>query len=168
MRLVVALLASGLAAACAGDDVSDDSGDHPGAGRCGPPSGVVDQVIDGDTIRLESGQRIRYLLVDTPENTSEVECYGPEATQFNTDLVGGAEVELVYDEECTDNFDRTLAYVSVQEREVNSLLVERGFGCALYIPPNGADRREEFEGLQAQARAENRGLWAACPENPCN
>ena len=29
-------------------------------------------------------------------------------------------------------------------------------------------RREEFEGLQAQARAENRGLWAACPENPCN
>jgi micrococcal nuclease len=160
LRLVVALLAAPLVAACAADGA--------GAGRCGPDRGVVDRVIDGDTIALESGERIRYLLVDTPENTTDVECFGPEATQFNTELVGGAEVELAYDEECTDNFDRLLAYVTVRGREVNSLLVERGFGCALYIPPNGADRREEFEGLQARARAENRGLWAVCPENPCN
>ena len=58
--------------------------------------------------------------------------------------------------------------MTVRGREVNSLLVERGYGCALYIPPNGQDRREEFEDLQAQARAARRGLWAACSENPCN
>lgn len=137
-------------------------------GRCGPSTGRVAHVIDGDTIELESGERIRYLLVDTPENTTETECFGPEATQFNADLVEGDEVELAYDQECTDDYDRILAYVTVKGREVNSLLVERGFGCALYIPPNGADRREEFESLQARARAESRGLWGACPENPCN
>jgi micrococcal nuclease len=126
------------------------------------------RAIDGDTIQLESGERIRYLLVDAPENTTEVECFGPEATRFNADLVEGAEVQLDYDQECTDDYDRLLAYVSVGEREVNSLLVERGFGCALYIPPNGADRREEFEDLQDRARAESRGLWGACQENPCN
>jgi len=151
-----------------GDDGEDDGGGGDTSGRCGPSGGRVEQVIDGDTIHLDSGERIRYLLVDTPENTSEVECYGPESTQFNADLVDGADVELSYDQECEDDYDRLLAYVTVGEREINSILVERGFGCALYIPPNGEDRREEFESLESRARAENRGLWGVCPENPCN
>jgi len=152
------------------DDAADDgSADDGGGADCGPGSrGVVTQVIDGDTIELASGERLRYLLVDTPENTSEVECYGPEATQFNADLVEGEEVELSYDQECADDYGRVLAYVSIGDREINSLLVERGFGCALYIPPNGEERRDEFESLQARARADSRGLWGACPENPCN
>jgi micrococcal nuclease len=140
----------------------------PSGGRCGPASAVVARVIDGDTVELDTGERVRYLLVDTPEDTSTVECYGPEATAYNTDLVAGAKVELRYDVECTDRYDRLLAYVSVAGREVNSLLVERGFACVLHIPPNGADRVEEFRSLQAVARAEGRGLWGACPEIPCN
>jgi micrococcal nuclease len=152
-------------------DGGDDSDDGPSGGNadCGPGgSGTVAQAIDGDTIELSSGERIRYLLVDTPESTTDVECYGPEAAQFNADLVEGEEVSLSYDQECVDDYGRVLAYVSLGDREVNSLLVERGFGCALYIPPNGQDRRDEFESLQAAARADGRGLWGACPENPCN
>ena len=157
MRLALPLLlALGAAAGCSGG--SD----------CGPTDGVVARVIDGDTIELESGETIRYLMVDTPENTSTVECYGPEAAQFNAELVEGKEVAIDYDTECTDRFDRLLAYLSVDGREVNSLLVERGFGCVLYIPPNGQDREEEFDALEETARAESRGLWGACPENPCN
>lgn len=142
----------------------------PGGGGsdCGPTGGTVARVIDGDTIELESGETIRYLMVDAPENTSSVECYGPESTTFNSDLVAGKDVEIEYDEECTDRFGRLLAYVSVDGREVNSLMVERGFGCVLYIPPNGQDREEEFDTLEAAARADSRGLWGACPENPCN
>ena len=139
-----------------------------GGSDCGPTSGTVARVIDGDTIELESGDTIRYLMVDTPENTTSVECYGPEATAFNADLVDGKDVEIEYDTECTDRFGRTLAYVSVEGREINSLLVERGFGCVLYIPPSGQDREEEFDALEATARSESRGLWGACPENPCN
>ena len=152
------LVALGAGAAC-------DSG---GSSECGPTGGTVARVIDGDTIELESGDTIRYLMVDTPENTTSVECYGPEATAFNADLVEGKDVDIEYDTECTDRFDRTLAYVSVDGREVNSLLVERGFGCVLYIPPNGTEREEEFDALEETARSESRGLWGACPENPCN
>ncbi len=171
--LLLILAAAGCAAGGEDDgdgaqDDSTDGSDDGSSGRCGPSRATVDFVIDGDTVELDSGERIRYLLVDTPENTTEVECFGPEATRFNQELVEGAEVELSYDEECEDNFQRVLAYVTVQDREVNSLLVERGFGCALYIPPNGADRRDEFEALEDRARDENRGLWGACPENPCN
>lgn len=154
------LLALGAACALAACD--------GGGSDCGPTSGTVARVIDGDTIELEGGDTIRYLMVDTPENTSSVECYGPEAATFNAELVEGKDVEIEYDAECTDRYDRLLGYVSVDGREVNSLLVERGFGCVLYIPPNGTDREEEFDALEATARAESRGLWGACPENPCN
>lgn len=146
----------------------------PSADRCGPSEGVVVRVLDGDTIELESGVTIRYLMVDTPEishNSSEVaECFSGEAKQFNEDLVAGQTVTLDYDTECTDRFGRTLAYVSLDDREINSLLVERGFACVLYIPPNGGDRRSEFETLESLAKQAGRGLWGPACENestPC-
>ena len=139
---------------------------------CGGTTSVeatVARVIDGDTVELEGGERVRYLLVDTPESTgSDLECFGPNAKQFNTDLVEGKTVELTYDVEREDMFGRTLAWVTVNGQDVNRLIIERGFGCVLYIPPNGADRRAELEALEDAARAANRGLWGACPSpRPC-
>lgn len=140
-----------------------------GGSECGPESGVVARIIDGDTIELESGDTIRYLMVNTPETTGgKDECYGQNAVQFNTDLVLGKEVTIDYDVECTDRFDRTLAYVSVGGQEVNTLLVERGFACVLHIPPNGDSRADEFEALEDAAKAAGRGLWGQCDPIPCN
>src|SRR5262245_62934211 len=113
---------------------------------CGPTEATVAHIIDGDTIELEGGERIRYLMVNTPETTGgKNECYGANAVTFNTDLVLGKPVELEYDVECADMFGRTLAYVSVSGQEVNALMVERGYACVLHIPPNGDDRAEEFD-----------------------
>lgn len=149
-----------LAAACGGDETSP----------CGPTSGVVARVIDGDTIELESGEKIRYLLVDTPESTTTTECFGPESATYNRELVEGKAVALAYGVECEDRFGRTLAYVTEagSGREINTLLVERGYACVLFIPPSGADRADEFDLIEDRARAENRGLWGACEDIPCN
>ncbi|MDB4953394.1 MAG: thermonuclease family protein [Myxococcales bacterium] len=126
------------------------------------------RVIDGDTVELASGAKIRYLLVNTPEITNgHDDCYGANAAQFNSDLVLGKTVELRYDVQCTDRFDRTLAYVSIDGREVNTLLVERGYGCVLHIPPDGDDRADELLAVQAEARAASRGLWGVCHPAPC-
>ncbi len=131
--------------------------------RCGPTSAVVAEVIDGDTIELDSGERIRYLMVDTPETTQgHDDCFGSNAVQFNRDLVLGKTVSLTYDTECTDQYGRLLAYVSVDGQEVNSLLIERGYGCVLHIPPNGNDRADEFEALERAAKDGGRGLWGNC------
>jgi len=140
--------------------------DPGGDNRCGPTSAVVERVIDGDTVELDSGERVRYLMVDTPEVSGGVECYGEEARTFNTQLVEGQEIKLRYDVECEDRFGRLLAYVSVGDRDVNKLLIERGFACVLYIPPNGADVRPEYQALENQAKQEGAGLWA-CEETPC-
>lgn len=131
---------------------------------------MVQRVLDGDTVELEGGQLVRYLLVDSPElgrKSGGAECFAEQAVQANTDLVLGQRVTLSYDVECRDDYDRLLAYVSVGEREVNSLLVERGYACALHVPPNGADRVEQMEALEARARAQKRGLWGACSAKPC-
>jgi len=130
---------------------------------------MVDRVIDGDTIVLTTGDKIRYLLINAPETTDgHHDCYGENATQFNSDMVSGKMVDLTYDVQCTDMYGRLLAYVSVDGQDVNSLMVERGYACVLHIPPDGDDRAQEFEDLQSEAKAANRGLWGACSPIPCN
>jgi micrococcal nuclease len=158
-RLARGLL--GLAGALAGPACS-------GEPACGPREAVVDRVIDGDTI-VAGGVTIRYLLVDAPEATGgRADCYGGNAAQFNADLVLGKTVELDYDVSCRDRFGRTLAYVTVGGRDVNRLLIERGYACVLHIPPDGDDRAGELEAVQAAARSARRGLWGACAPIPCN
>jgi micrococcal nuclease len=158
VKLALAIVVA-TAAACGGSKSSD----------CGPSEGVVMRVIDGDTVVLESGVKIRYLMMNAPETTNgHNDCYGSNATTFNSDLVLNKTVQLAYDVQCEDMFGRTLAYISVDGMEVNSLMVERGFACVLHIPPNGNDRADEFNALQAAAKAANRGLWGACDPIPCN
>ncbi len=154
---IVAPLALAALSGCSGDPGSD----------CGPTRGVVSNVVDGDTIDLDSGERIRYLMVDTPELSSD-DCYADEAREYNAQLVLGREVTLEYDVECTDNFGRLLAYVSLGDTEINSLLVERGYACVLHIPPNGDDRVDEFLGRETQAKNESRGMWGICAEVACD
>ena len=127
------------------------------------------RAIDGDTVELEGGERVRYLLVDTPESTgSSDDCFGQEAADLNRMLVEGQTVSLRYDVECRDRFDRLLAYVEVGGREINSLLVERGAACVLHIPPNGDDRIDEYRELEDTAKADLVGVWGACEDVTCD
>jgi micrococcal nuclease len=140
--------------ACNGDDNGTED-------PCGPETGTVVNIVDGDTVDLESGVRIRYMLTDTPER-SKNECFADEAALYNGQLVLNQEVEIEYDEECEDRYDRTLAYVSIGDTLVNRVLVERGYACVLHIPPNGVDRVDGFLADQQAAEDAARGLWGAC------
>lgn len=134
-----------------------------GGSACGPSSAVVMRVIDGDTVELDDGDKVRYLLINAPETTNgHDDCFGSNATQFNSDLVLGKEVALAYDSECRDIYGRLLAYVTVDGADVNALEVQRGYACVLYIPPDGKDRHAEFEQYETDAKAAGRGMWSAC------
>ena len=145
-------------AACGGD----------GGSPCGPSEAVVERVIDGDTIVVSGGRKIRYLLIDAPETTDGHDaCFGDSAAQFNADLVLGKAVQLTYDEVCDDRYGRALAYVTVGGIDVNRLLVARGYACVLHIPPDGDARADEFAAVQAAAQAAGLGVWGACDPVPC-
>lgn len=136
--------------------------------RCGPTSAVVERVIDGDTIELTDGRRVRYLLVDAPETTSgKNDCYGQEAVAFNKAAVEGKTVELTYDVECTDRYGRLLAYVKVNGQEVNTQLVSQGYACVLHISPNGDSRAQQFADLELIAKAQRTGMWGVCTTIKC-
>jgi micrococcal nuclease len=122
------------------------------------PAEVAD-VVDGDTLILADGDRVRLILVDAPEAD---DCFGPSATRFLRDLVAGTTVELDGDEVCRDRFDRRLAYVSVDRRDVGRLLVERGHACVLHVPPTGDERLADYRAAEAAARTAGRGLWGSC------
>ncbi len=91
------------------------------------------RIIDGDTIEIETGQKVRYIGIDTPElhhPTKGVQCYGEEARKKNESLVAGKSVKLVKDVSETDRYGRLLRYVFLQPESssagifVNEALVE--------------------------------------------
>ncbi len=138
--------------------------------KCGPPSAQVESVIDGDTIVLAGGTKIRLLLVDTPEITKgKNDCYGHEASTFTTNLVAGKTVELSYDEaSCTDRYGRTLAYVKSGGVELNTELAKQGFACFLYVKPGGEARQDEFATYESEAKTNRVGMWGTCTVIPCS
>lgn len=137
---------------------------------------TVAEVLDGDTIVLddaETGEHVRLLGVDAPEiaheeDGSSAECWGDESAAYMADLVYGQEVTLKFDAECTDKYDRTLAYVYLSSdiSGNDDLLVNE-----LTIREGNAEFYEEFGDIilhdvltyaQSEAQAANLGLWAAC------
>jgi len=124
----------------------------------------VARVIDGDTIELTSGDRVRYLGMDTPETVDPrkaVQCFGHQASEENRTLVEGKEVNLVADVEDRDMYNRFLRYVYQGKTFVNLELVRQGYAYAYPYPPDVA-HEADFQTAQVQARAANRGLWGGC------
>lgn len=138
--------------------------------KCGPSAAIVQAVVDGDTIELDDGTRVRLLLADTPETTGgKNECFGQDAVAYTRGLVEGLRVQLTYDEAaCTDRFGRTLAYVKVGDTELNAELVKRGLACTLFIAPGGQARADEFETYEVEAKTARTGMWGACASVPCD
>lgn len=126
----------------------------------------ISRVIDGDTIELEGGARVRFIGVDTPEvvdSRTEVQCFGPEASAYTKELLKDGNVVLKKDITDTDKYGRLLRYVYLPDGTfVNLKLVEDGYAYASTYPPDVAHAKE-FVAAQASARAASRGLWGSCP-----
>jgi len=128
---------------------------------------IVTAPVDGDTVHVRTvrgPETVRFLGVNTPEThhpTKGVECYGPEAAAFTDRELAGRRVELELDIEHRDIYGRLLAYVIVDGRRFNDVLLERGYARLLVIPPNGVHGRTMLAEELAARRA-RRGLWGAC------
>jgi micrococcal nuclease len=146
----------------------------PAGADLAPGTGVVTEVIDGDTVvvRLATGEEnVRLLGIDTPETVhpdKPPECFGPEASaRARALLPPGTVVRLERDAEARDHFGRLLAYVIRQPDGllVNRVLVEEGLARILTIAPNRA-HQAELAAAAASAERSGVGLWSACPRAP--
>lgn len=101
------------------------------------PTYVVTQVVDGDTIDLDSGDTVRLVGIDTPERG---ECgFGPAQSALKR-LVLGKEVTLVESDEDADKYGRLLRYVEVGDLDVGLRLIRKGLAIARYDSRDGYGR----------------------------
>ena len=137
---------------------------------------LVERVVDGDTLKLESGERVRLIGIDTPEmhesnklykdsqksgqDAATIQKLGRRVYEFTKKLVEGKRVSLEFDLERYDKYDRLLAYVYLKDGGtfVNAEIVKEGYASLMTIPPN-VKYADLFLKLYQEARANKRGLW---------
>ncbi len=123
----------------------------------------VTRVVDGDTIVIDTGQKVRLIGVDTPETVDPrkpVQCYGKEASAYTKSRLLNQEVRLVKDVSETDHFGRLLRYVYVGDELFNNTLVLSGYAHAVSYPPD-ISKQELFRASERDAIFNNKGLWAS-------
>jgi micrococcal nuclease len=123
---------------------------------------AVKWVNDGDTIVLDTGQRVRYIGINTPEIDHEdqkAQPYGYQAKSYNKSLVGSQKIRLEYDTERRDRYGRDLAYVYLKDHTfINARLLEAGLAFYLYRKPN-LKYGEILLKAQQDAMVSAKGLW---------
>jgi micrococcal nuclease len=131
---------------------------------------TVLKVIDGDTVDIDikgNTERVRLIGVNTPETkhpTKPIECFGPEASAYLTQLLPkGTHVRMERDIEARDRYGRMLLYLYRESDNlfINLDLVSHGYGTPMSIEPN-TFHRNDFVHAAALAETTNEGLWKAC------
>ncbi|MDX6535116.1 MAG: micrococcal nuclease [Gaiellales bacterium] len=157
--------AAGLALLLTGDDTPRTASKSPTT-----PTPIADdevsKVIDGTTIKLGSGRRIKLAQVDAPKVPSN-DCYSQEAVaELNSLLPAGTAVKLRAERKLdkVDKFGRRLAYVFTGTLNVNVEMVRRGAAAPYFF--FGREGRYAADLVRAGKRANrtDSGLWGACPK----
>lgn len=161
MMVVLACLAAGVAGTA-------HQGASPQPSRPAPsPAGAAElrrvrHVIDGDTLTVSGIGTIRLIGVDAPEKAGgfrEAEPYGEQATAFLKRLAEGRRVRLEYDGERKDRYNRTLAYVFLEDGTLLNEAIIRA-GWAESYRNFAYHRKATFQQAEREARAARRGMWA--------
>ncbi|MFV1984000.1 MAG: thermonuclease family protein, partial [Thiohalomonadales bacterium] len=125
---------------------------------------MVSRVIDGDTVQLKDGRKIRLIGINSPETNSSdhtAEPYAQVATIFVRDLLKiSSTVQIRYGAQKKDHYGRLLAHVFLNNKQnLNALILQKGFARSLYIPPNDWQYRC-YDRLDKQAQQLKVGLWS--------
>ena len=143
-----------------------------GGGRAAPTGlARIDHVVDGDTVDLTNGAKVRLVQIDTPEVYFGVECYGPQASAETKRLLPPGTVVRLAAEPATDEVDsygRLLRYVfrASDDLNVNVLLVARGDAAPYFYDGRHGRYATVLVRDALAARARHEGLWGACPGTP--
>jgi len=134
---------------------------------------VITEVLDGDTVIIDTGERVRLIGIDTLEMHPMIPAdpyYAKEAFKFTKGLCINEKVRLEYDEanaetKNRDKYGRILAYIFLDDGTfVNAEIVRQGYGfCFARYPFKYEDA---FKAYQAEARLNERGIWPRFLKDP--
>lgn len=126
---------------------------------------TLERVVDGDTAWfLVDGKstKVRFLYIDTPESTKEIEPYGKEASEYTKQQLTDAmtiELELNVDGDSSDKYDRLLAWVFVDGQLLQEKLAYQGLVEKFY--DYGYDYTYKSDIIEADnnAKENHRGIY---------
>ncbi len=137
------------------DEAGQDRDTSQGKDSHSDPMYEVIEVIDGDTIVLSGGERVRFIGMNTPE---EGMYFYKEARDVLKIMILGKEVRLEKDISDYDQYGRKLRYIYHEDIFVNLEMVKRGFANMFTYPPD-VKYSEQFLEAERYARGNNLGLW---------
>ncbi|MDD3732072.1 MAG: thermonuclease family protein [candidate division Zixibacteria bacterium] len=127
---------------------------------------VIVRVIDGDTVDLKGGDRLRLLAIDTPEKD---EPFYEQARFFLESLTVGKTARVEYESRRRDRYGRLLGYVYIDTLFVNKAILENGLGYLYLFKDNDphSPQVQQLLAAQRQALTGKRALWSLSyePEN---
>ena len=124
----------------------------------------VSKVVDGDTITMSNGEKIRLIQIDTPELASK-ECYGSQAKVELTKLLSQAsEVSLTSDPNLdqADKYGRLLRYVFIGNTNLNLKLIEIGAAAPYFYRGEKGIYAAQFLKAAQTAQKRKLGMWGMC------
>ena len=121
----------------------------------------LERVTDGDTLRLENGQRVRIVGINTLELRSQG-WYQDHARQAKDQAAAFLPewVQLTPWPAPTDRYGRLLANIWHQETYLAAELVTKGLAFAVAVPPNTRLARC-LKQSEAAAQRQGVGIWSA-------
>ncbi|MBP6381219.1 MAG: thermonuclease family protein [Pseudomonadales bacterium] len=136
------------------------------APSCAPGPGLTParlaEVIDGDTLALADGTRLRLIGVNAPETRGRdgnAEAGAVEATRFARRFLGSGRIGVVPGVDRRDRYGRTLAHVYRADGEsLEAALLAAGLARQVTVPPN-LGQLECLRDAENSARATRAGLW---------
>ncbi|MEK6946979.1 MAG: thermonuclease family protein [Nanoarchaeota archaeon] len=126
-------------------------------------STFVSEIIDGDTIKLQGGEKIRLIGINTPEVK---QYYYPEAKNKLKELVEGKIIKLEEDISNVDRYGRLLRYIYVDDLFVNLEMIRLGYAEAYKYPPD-VKYSDLFEEAETEAKSEGLGIWKTSDYEDC-
>ncbi len=121
------------------------------------------RVVDGDTLVLTNGRRIRLIGVDTPELARygrPGEPLAEQAADFTRRFLAKKSLRLTFDKERFDRHGRVLAYVWVGDELLNEALVEAGLARVARQYRFSSSVKRRLIAAEERAKSARRGVWA--------
>lgn len=138
------------------------------APACAPGPGLatarLSRVVDGDTLALADGSRVRLIGVNAPEihgDGGRPEPGARDAERFAREFLGSGRIGLVTGSDPADRYGRTLAHVyRADGASLEAALLSAGLARQVTIPPN-LGMLDCLREAERQARVARNGLWAS-------
>ncbi len=170
MRAFLAALCLGLLAACGEAAPPPAAAERPDCEAL--PAGLeqvrVAQVVDGDTVHLVGGEKVRLVGVNTPEKARDnrpAEPLAGAAERALEDLLAGRSVYLQPGAEPRDRHGRLLARLYTGAGSIEAALLRQGMGFHVAIAPN-VGGWECLQAAEHAAREARRGVWNEAQYRP--